>query len=332
MENIGNLNDESLASDETVSPDEVSAPVVVSNTIEFSTPSTSTGNFDIINSINNFNIESDHFSLRVKEKLNNGIKLLPPERNEMVRGILDKIQNKFGKFPDAYILEAVACKIVFLYPILEQKDEDGIKIGNGCFTLLKQLKDRLCFLNNPRKRKSNEKSLDSKKPKNSGPILKNKSAGAINFMPPIIDEENDINMKNWLQNECRKVQKQRNNAKVTKLALSTFNLQRHFFSTKTPPSINKVKEEWPVLLEYQNLINHFKKLCDIEYQVDDIGKLFQKLEKFFLKSNTDAIDQNDLIVLVLNETLKYFKITDSETDKLFSLVQVHQSNFSHIML
>lgn len=289
-------------------------------------PSTSTANFDIINSINNFKIDSENFPLRVKEKLINGIKLIPSERNEMIRGILDKIQNKYGKFPEAYILEAVACKLVCLYPILEQKDENGLKIGNGYFTLLKQLKDRLCFINNPRKRKSNESSL-SKKPEKTGPILKNRSAGTMNFMPIIIDEENDLNIKTWLQNECRKVQKERNRSKVTKLALATFNLQRKFFTTKIPPTIIKIKEEWPVLLEHQHLINHFKKLCGIEYELEDILKLFKKLEMFFLKTNSDKINQNDLIVSVVNELLKYFKITDSETEKLLSLVQVHELDF-----
>lgn len=80
--------------------------------------------------------------------------MTPPEKSEVVRSIVDKIQNLFGKTPDSVLVEMVACKITTTFPILLQVDKSGQKVSNVYFSILKKIKERINFLKNPQKRKS----------------------------------------------------------------------------------------------------------------------------------------------------------------------------------
>lgn len=287
-------------------------------------------NNNLISGINNFKISATQFSLRVKEKLLSGTKLTPPEKSEIVRSIVDKIQNCFGKKPDCVLLEMVACKITTTFPTLLQVDESGQKVGNGYFSILKKIKERIHFLNNPRKRKSsNIENNETKKktPPNLGPLLKNKSAGSINFHPSIeaslcitLSEQ-----KNWLQQEARKAPQLRNVEKIKESSKDTYSLQREFLVSKVPPTINSIKTEWPLLLEYQQVIDHFKHLCSVQYSKHDLITRLKCLSSHFdLKDNDNANISNDLIIKTLDCLVKRFKIKNQKSgaDDLYALFQV----------
>lgn len=95
--------------------------------------------------------------------------------------------------------------------------------------------------------------------------MKNKSAGSINFHPSI-EASTCITMseqKIWLQQEARKAPQLRNMEKIKQLLKVTYPLQRDFLVSKIPRSINLIITEWPLLFEFQHLIDHFKHLCSI---------------------------------------------------------------------
>lgn len=138
------------------------------------------GNVDLL--VNNFPIKLENFSIKIQEKIKNEVRLTNSEKSQLIQRVVDDLQKMYGSNPVSFVIEGVAKKLLFAFPILCQVDDEGNKIGNGEFTTIRQIKDRLYYLNNSKdpKRKPVLSSTSAstsastslkRKPTHSGPIL-----------------------------------------------------------------------------------------------------------------------------------------------------------------
>lgn len=117
---------------------------------------------DLLGLVNNFPIKVENFSVKIQNKIKTNVRLTNAEKNQFIQRVVDDMQKIYGFNPTSFVIEGVAKKLLFAFPILCQVDDEGNKIGNGEFTTIRQIKDRLYYLNNskgPKKKNSSVNSL-----------------------------------------------------------------------------------------------------------------------------------------------------------------------------
>lgn len=177
-------------------------------------------------------------------------------------------------------MKIIAKKLTQKYPgTFQDVDEDGVVIGDGCQSLLLKLVDRNNYLNRPHKRKSDSQT--------ECPVLHkkrqlNKRAGCSNWAPPVTDciEQNTVDYK---------IMMNANSEDFNTLMETTYPQQRMFINNVNPPTVQQIKQEWPVLFSPRGIKYHFKKLTGAD--VDCLSQQFiEKGEKIIQLAKRNKID------------------------------------------
>lgn len=273
---------------------------------------------DLLKSVLNFQTPISIFGLQVQSKINSNIRLQNSEKTEVIQKVVEQMQKTYTTITN-FTIQAVALKLHSLYPILNQVDDEGNLIGDGNYTTIRQIKDRLYYLT------SQSKSSEKKKRPSSGTSLKNRSAGCTNYNPKIQISNNDaLKMKTWLQNEHKKVGKHRNSTKIKQFLTETFAHQRDYILELPVKPVTAMVDEWPLLFEEKYLVDHFKMLCSLQYTSKDLMIRFKKIHKYFRDDEYEEraeTNNNELIHDVLVQLKLHFKPKKGAED-FFGLLEV----------
>lgn len=287
-------------------------------------------NVDILALANNFPIKDENFSMKVQEKIKNNIRLSNSEKIQVIQRVVDDMQKIYGVNPSSFIIQAVATKLLFVYPILCQVDDEGNKIGNGQFTTIRQIKDRLYYLNNTKLLKTKLlqpfQSTTKRAATHTGKSTKKRNAGCPNFNPASKLTKEELNKKKkLLQKEFRLSKKQRNENKIISLLNDTYPAQREFLVQTPIPTLVMLEKEWPFLFESKYIKMHFQKLCQLDFTNKDIQNRMEKIHNLFMFGQTSkTTNENELVKSNLDEIFKYFKVKSSENTEtdFYALVEV----------
>lgn len=297
--------------------------------------SSSKQKIDLLGLVSNFPIQTENFSIKIQEKIKNNIRLNNSEKIQVIQRVVDDIQKSYGVNPTSFVIQAVATKLLYLYPILCQIDDEGNVIGNGQFTIIRQIKDRLYYLNNTKQPKIKKiqpllQSSIKRVATHTGRSLKKKMSGCPNFNPTTKLTNEEVNQKKaWLQKEFKLSVKQRNSDKILYLLNETYPAERNFLVQIPTPKLDMMEKEWPLLFESKYMMLHFQKLCELNFTNKNIQNRMEKIHNL-LMDGTKATSDNDLCKSTLDELFKYFKIKASEDKKtdFYSLVEVKLFLFS----
>lgn len=279
-------------------------------------------NIDLLKSVCSFPIPISIFGLKVQAKINSNVRLQNSEKSEIIQKVVEQMQKTYGSNITLFTIQAVAFKLHSLYPILNQVDDEGNVIGEGNYTTIRQIKDRIYYLNSQYTSSSSEKK---KRPTSkSGISLKNKSAGCTNYKPNLqMSNQEYLKIKTWLKDEFKKVEKHRDNSKISQYLVDTYANQRSFILDPTPKPISTIVNELPFLFEPKYLIQHFQTLCSLKYKSIDLKTRFEKIYKFLKDGDELAAgaNDNDLVKETLDLLNGYFKIKKG-AENFFSLLEV----------
>lgn len=222
---------------------------------------------------------------------------------EICHIIVHEMRNVKSKIP-VMAFKSISQKMVNKYPkTFQELDADGIAIGDGTYFLVRKLIDRNNYLNRPHKRgwQGTVTPLKLRKQK------MNAVAGCVNW-----EETSPIN--NEIKSDQEKLKSiNENDKEYYELLEKTYSDQRAYLNNiETPPSVNEIRENWPVLFQRTAIIWHFKKLTGVKLEaiktsIEEKGpKIIQYgIDKKILVP--DDLDPNKYIENVLQFYAKFFK-------------------------
>ncbi|VEN62885.1 unnamed protein product [Callosobruchus maculatus] len=214
-----------------------------------------------------FNMLSQH----ALEELATGIKT----RNtlySLIHLTVDKMRDSSKVIPTK-AFKIVAKKIMDRYPdTFKDTDEDGVVLGDGTHSLFCKLQDRNNYLNRPHKAKrSNENPTTSKKRCVSA------RAGCSNWAPDVIAQTNEEVLENVRTMPDTDLNYER-------VLNETFPDIRMYLNAEVPPTISKIKEDWPILFSKKSIAWHFNKLTNSDINLlDQMRDKGQKIIDFIEK-------------------------------------------------
>ena len=203
----------------------------------------------------------------------------PSDRRHMLRIIADDI-GKVCLNPPFKQCAELAKKIVDAYPeSFEDRTDEGERLGNGYFTLGKQLRTRIEFLNRDnnlvRLRKSKkQKATETEEVEMETPnpkCARTDSYGCVAWQPQQLPQgetrESLLEKKRELllifSHEGTRAANQR---RVAELMSETYISQRSDINGFPPPSVSDIQNNWPFLLMPSFLLQHFKTLTEIDLE------------------------------------------------------------------
>lgn len=178
----------------------------------------------------------------------------------------------------------VAYKIIDKYPqIFEDKDEDGVVLGDGSATLCNKLKERNNYLNRPCKRpqKVYENPTKNKRQRIS------QRAGCSNWSPDVMYEDCDD----------------------TNSFLNKFSDQRSFINSNPKATLMEIIKKWPDFGTPTNVESHFKELTNSNINLMDkfVETKFTQICEFAKSAKTVNIENIDIVIECANNSDKQFK-------------------------
>uniref|UniRef100_A0A9J8DLI9 Uncharacterized protein n=1 Tax=Cyprinus carpio carpio TaxID=630221 RepID=A0A9J8DLI9_CYPCA len=172
----------------------------------------------------------------------------------------------------------LAKSIVDKYPeSFEDRTEEGEQLGNGYYTLSKQLRIRIDFLNRDntltrlRKPKRMVPAVDEDLPGPSRKCAKTDSYGCVNWQPSQLPEgqnreslyEKKIELMTIYSKEGQRGADQK---RVIDLMTLLYEQQRRDINTTPSPTMSDLQNEWPFLFMQKFLLQHFCTLTGIELE------------------------------------------------------------------
>lgn len=199
------------------------------------------------------------------------------DRRHMVRVIAEAIRQVCLNPPFRQCAE-LAKSIVDKYPeSFEDRTEEGEQLGNGYYTLSKQLRIRIDFLNRDntltrlRKPKRMVPAVDEDLPGPSRKCAKTDSYGCVNWQPSQLPEgqnreslyEKKIELMTIYSKEGQRGADQK---RVIDLMTLLYEQQRRDINTTPSPTMSDLQNEWPFLFMQKFLLQHFCTLTGIELE------------------------------------------------------------------
>jgi len=154
----------------------------------------------------------------------------------------------------------------------EDRTEEGDQLGNGYYTLSKQLKTRIDFLNRDntltRLRKSTKRMVPA------GPLrkcAKTDSNGCVKLQPSQLPEgenreslhEKKMELKTIYSKEGQRCVDQK---QVNDLITLLYEQQSHDINATPSPTLSEIQNEWPFLFMQKFLLQHFFTLTRIQLE------------------------------------------------------------------
>ena len=222
-----------------------------------------------------FRVPLEKCRASLRRKLNEKEKPDISDRRHMVRMMVDEMRQHCLN-PTLSQCAFIAKGIIEKYPnSLQDRTEEGEKMGSGHYTLCQQLKSRVDNLNRnntlARMRKERRPAVTpAATAGNSEPArkcAKTDSYGCINWQPIVLPEGE---MKESLLHKKEELklifshegQRGADRARVAELMETTFETQRR--NINMLPAMQKLIKEWPFLFQKRFLLDHFNQLTGIE--------------------------------------------------------------------
>lgn len=158
--------------------------------------------------------------------------------------------------------------------------------------------------------------------------MKNAVAGCSHWNPTQPFEEIDITD---LKNEINQFKDSDHLSDDMVILLEkTFSYQRNFINNiENTPSVEHIKQEWPILFNKHALLWHFQKVCHPEVK-HFVSYLNQKLEKILCFDKTGVSEKFvDKRVQVLHVLSDYFK---EDLSKIYKITEVGTKTIMAISL
>lgn len=199
------------------------------------------------------------------------------DRRHMVRVIAEAIRQVCLN-PSFRQCAELAKSIVDKYPeSFEDRTEEGERLGNGYYTLSKQLRTRIEFLNRDntltrlRKPKRVVPAMDEGLPEPSKKCAKVDSYDCVNWQPSKLPEGETLESLYEKQRELLNIYSQEgqrgaDQKRVNDLMALLYMQQRHNINATPSPSMSDLQKEWPFLFIKKFLLQHFCTLTGIELE------------------------------------------------------------------
>ncbi|XP_011858708.1 PREDICTED: uncharacterized protein LOC105556237 [Vollenhovia emeryi] len=199
------------------------------------------------------------------------------------------------------VLKKIASEMILKYPkTFMDKDEDGHILGDGSCTMFHKLRERCCYLKRIESKRSAEKSGTIQSKERKLHVM----AGCSNYenLPPHTSTSttNEDNCEETYDEESFQNMMERHYIE-----------QRKFLENfQNPPSLNDIKEKFPILFQLKSIIFHFNKLTS--KKLEDLPRIMEEksikiveyaIQNKFLKLNNNE----DYCIQSLRFFTLYFK-------------------------
>lgn len=225
-------------------------------------------------------------------------------RTEVIHATVNALREIRRNVP-CKALKIAAQKIISKYPkVFEDRDDDGVLLGDGSVTVYQRLLERMNYLNRKRKDEADSKTVHISKRKNMLPA----KAGCANWQPIL---ESNPSLEE-IQEKLKNVDENFDQETLEWLEI-TYPAQRIFLNDiDNPPSVDDVKKEWPILLSSPGILWHYQKLmnndaCTLSQKIIEKS---EKIIKFGIKQKfIDEIPEDipeDIIIATLKIIAGHF--------------------------
>ncbi|XP_072555792.1 uncharacterized protein [Paramormyrops kingsleyae] len=251
----------------------------------------------------NFRVKWDRMPAGIQTAVASLRRPSPADRRQMVRCVVDQMR-EHNINPSREICHTVAKSIIREYPrsFLDVL-EDGEIIGDGCSSLLMQIKTRVEHVNrhNPlarrrqMKKSCSEAEVDKNWPK--GPL---DQYGCVRWQPEDFPSGETDESLEELRRQMVTLYSREGKAGAERGELQTwlekiFVLQRRYINGTPSPGIPDVKDRWPFLFSQRGIHTHFHLLTNmpiLQKLPEAIEKKGKTILKFFQmqKSNTEVTE------------------------------------------
>ena len=235
----------------------------------------------------------------------------PKVVKEVIHVVAEEIRSKELQIPAKY-LKNIAQEMCKKFPgTFEDRDDDGVLIGEGYHGVFFKLQDRIKYLN----RTSNKRIGDFDKidiPLSKKKQMLSSKAGCSFWDPPVPSNDSHLNSletaQQLLQTKTCEVEF---SADTLKLLDLTYSAQRRYLNQEDPPSIVNIMKHWPILLCQSGIYWHFNKLMDKD--INELSKAMIKkaeniiqlgVEKKYITDIPEAEDAK--LICVLQVISKFF--------------------------
>uniref|UniRef100_A0A8D0CSK2 Uncharacterized protein n=1 Tax=Sander lucioperca TaxID=283035 RepID=A0A8D0CSK2_SANLU len=266
------------------------------------------------------------------------------DRRHMVRVIAEAIRLVCLNPPFRQCAE-LAKRIVDTYPELsfEDRTEEGERLGNGYFTLSKQLRTRIEFLNRDntltrlRKPKQLLTATNEEMPGPSTKCARTDSYGCVNWqtlgLPEGENRESLCEKKTELltifsQEGPRAAEHRR----VGELMSLTYEPQRRDINATPPPTLLDLERQWPFLFIPNFLLQHFCTLTGIEIQARLRESLSGKGKRVLQYFKSQALKWKKEVRTVLCHLERHFEEVDPGLPAMLVLMAYFGENEDAIFL
>ncbi|XP_044760223.1 uncharacterized protein LOC123317679 [Coccinella septempunctata] len=198
-----------------------------------------------------------------------------------------------------------AKQLVEKYPqTFKDIDSDGVVIGDGTHSAISKMSDRNHYLNRPHKRSRQSHGVIN-------PSLRKKQinsvAGCSNWAPPVGGIEGGIEESKKDKLNSLNVE----NEEFYNLLEENYSAIRQFVNNiESPPTVNDVKSNWPVLFRKSAVLWHFKKLTGVDLILvkDKMESMAEKIVDYAVsKKILSAANPGKSIEEMLTFYAKHFK-------------------------
>uniref|UniRef100_A0A8C9XE83 Uncharacterized protein n=1 Tax=Sander lucioperca TaxID=283035 RepID=A0A8C9XE83_SANLU len=254
------------------------------------------------------------------------------DRRHMVRVIAEAKTLTLTLNPPFRQCTELAKRIVDTYPeSFEDRTEEGERLGNGHFTLSKQLRTRIEFLNRDntltrlRKPKQLLTATNEEMPGPSTKCAKTDSYGCVNWQPLGLPEE----LLTIFSQEGPRAAEHR---RVGELMSLTYEPQRRDINATPPPTLLDLERQWPFLFIPNFLLQHFCTLTGIEIQARLRESLSGKGKRMLQYFKSQALKWKKEVRTVLCHLERHFEEVDPGLPAMLVLMAYFRENEDAIFL
>ncbi|XP_031329547.1 uncharacterized protein LOC116160484 [Photinus pyralis] len=301
------------------SHDSASSALTVENLSEFdtdsgstraSTPSSCSSRTISENTWLSFKIPYEKMSSTAMKNFENGVRCRQSIK-DMIHLVTDEMLEVAEGFVPNTACKIIARKLVDKFPkIFQDRDDDGTVIGDGAITTYNQVKERIKYVTASRKRLQRPKNNPI--PVNKRRKMMNLKSGCVSWQPEIQNNLTNDDMENYLRTADFETFDEITQDMMNK----SYPKQRLFLNSLPPPSLQSIKETWPILLCKNGIYFHYQKLMG--HSINNLtDTLIAKSNKFFtfglnkkwIKEIPVDREEDEVIVTVLQIIVKYFQET-----------------------
>ncbi|KAF1389442.1 hypothetical protein PFLUV_G00073470 [Perca fluviatilis] len=272
----------------------------------------------------NFRVDWDRMPTGIRTAALSLTRPSPPDRREMVKAVVDQMR-EHDLNPSRAVCHNIVRNIIREYPrSFADVDRNGEFVGDGCSSLLLQIKTRVEYKNrnNPLSRRRRKRRSDSEgRTLSRGPV---DQYGCVRWEPSDLPSgETEATLED-VRRQMVTIHSEEGMAgaeRAVKLLEKTYTIQRRYLNMTPPPAISDVKKQWPFLFAQRGMFSHFLHLTDIsvvaklteamERKGDTILKLCHKLNKNpgveEVLANYEPNTAEDKAVCIILLLLAYFK-------------------------